>query len=454
MKKFLCALLILALALPVCLSAGAASSTENRDIIYHYLTETLGYSRAAAVGILSNIRSESNYNPESKGDKQNGEYTSFGICQWHLGRGTAMKNYCKSNGFAETDIIGQLGYLAKELGPGGNRVGVGNYMKTVPDTAQGAYDAAYKFCVSFEAPANPKDKGNTRGIYAVNTLYPMYGGTINEYTIRFDSEGSSGAPMDCTKREGIPLTLPTQCPVRPGYAFAGWAETAGAEQEKYKAGDSYTKNSDAVLYAVWTPCDENGLLFEPSNGNRMVKGYVGTSAQVTIPAYVDVYQVIGIAAGAFTNSQTPLTVLVPESVLDIEEGAFGENVTVAAPLGSAAYNYAGDHHLNRQCWYPAESTLTLPAEISMLEESAFEGTKFLYADLANTGLYALPDGCFKDSKLKQIRLNSLIGYIAPDALPAGVRIVVPKVSEDDEDSVSIKYIKKFAEDNGYECTEE
>ena len=444
MKKFLCALLILALALPVCLSAGAAANTENRDIIYRYITETMGYNRAVAVGILSNIRSESNYSTESVGDSG----TSFGICQWHGSRGEAMKKYCTDNGFSLTEIYGekgylngQLGYLAYELKHG--RVGVGNFFATVPDTAQGAFDAAYKFCVSFEVPSNKESKGITRGTYAVNTLYTLYGGTVDEYSIRFEPNGGSGAPEVCTKREGIPLTLPTQCPVRPGYAFMGWAEIADAKQADYQAGGSYTKNGDAVLYAVWVKSDENGLLYDYVGERLRVTGYAGTSAQVTVPDYVGVYQVIGIAAGAFAGSQTPLTVLVPETVLDIEDGAFGENVTIAALPGSAAYNHAGDHHLNRQCWYPAGSTLTLPVEISMLEDSAFEGTAFLYADLSNTGLFALPEGCFRGSSLRQIHLSSQICYIADSALPANVRIVAPQGSE----------AARFAAANGYDYTD-
>ena len=64
---------------------------------------------AQVVGILANIKRESGFKPSSVGD--NG--TSFGICQWHNGRGTKMKKTAGSNW--ASNIEGQVDYLWKEL---------------------------------------------------------------------------------------------------------------------------------------------------------------------------------------------------------------------------------------------------------------------------------------------------------------------------------------------------
>ena len=60
MKRRLPALFLLALLLAAHVPApGYADTEENIQTIYTYLTETAGLNRAAACGILSNIKSES-----------------------------------------------------------------------------------------------------------------------------------------------------------------------------------------------------------------------------------------------------------------------------------------------------------------------------------------------------------------------------------------------------------
>lgn len=108
---------------------------------------------AQLVGILANIKRESGFKPNSKGDYQNGVPTSFGICQWHNGRGTKMKNFVGSDW--ETDINGQVDYLWKEL--------KGSYKSSVLDPISSQADKNTKscakkameiFCRKFEVPAN------------------------------------------------------------------------------------------------------------------------------------------------------------------------------------------------------------------------------------------------------------------------------------------------------------
>ena len=152
---------------------------SNENSIYKFLTEEMGLNCAGACGVLANIKYESGFKPDIYGD--NG--TSYGICQWHLGRFERLKSYCSENGYDYTSLNGQLHYLDYELNKSYKKVL--SYIKSVPDTAQGAYDAGYYWCVYFEIPANKEQSGAKRGNLAKNTYYP-------KYSVSESEESSSG----------------------------------------------------------------------------------------------------------------------------------------------------------------------------------------------------------------------------------------------------------------------
>lgn len=130
---------------------------DNEHTIFNFLTEIMGLNTAAACGVLANIEHESSFNPTVYGDSG----TSYGICQWHNTRFTALKNYCGQIGKEYTTLDGQLWYLKNELESGYKSVLAG--IKSVPNTAGGAYEAGYIWCVKFEIPANKEQRGVTRG---------------------------------------------------------------------------------------------------------------------------------------------------------------------------------------------------------------------------------------------------------------------------------------------------
>lgn len=141
---------------------------SNEQIIYKFLTQEAGYNAAAACGVLANIKYESGFKPTSNGDSG----TSYGICQWHLGRKTRLINWCSSNGYDYKTLEGQLYYLKYELKT--YYPAVHNHLKSTANTAQGAYDAGYYFCYNFEAPASRATRSVTRGNYARDTLWGRY----------------------------------------------------------------------------------------------------------------------------------------------------------------------------------------------------------------------------------------------------------------------------------------
>ena len=141
------------------------SSGSNEHVIYAWLTGEMGLNRAAAMGVMANIRYESSYNPQCSGDSG----TSYGICQWHAGRKTNLISYCEEQGLDYTTLEGQLRFLKYELAS--RYPSVNSYLKGVENTADGAYDAGYYFCFNFEAPAARTSQSTKRGEYAKDTLW-------------------------------------------------------------------------------------------------------------------------------------------------------------------------------------------------------------------------------------------------------------------------------------------
>jgi len=165
-------------------SASSVSNNSNEEIIFEYLVNTAGFSVAAACGILANIYVESGFNCNAKGDyDSSGNYTSYGLCQWHSSRFTSLKNYCSSNGLDYTTVEGQLAYLMYELQTSAYKTKVYDRLMSVSDDADGAYWAAYYWCYYYEIPANYASVAVTRGTLAMNyfwTEYKEYAGTTSD----------------------------------------------------------------------------------------------------------------------------------------------------------------------------------------------------------------------------------------------------------------------------------
>lgn len=150
------------------------SVPEVMNSVYSYLRNELGFNHAAACGILGNIQYESGSNPGAVGDGG----TSYGLCQWHNGRCKGLIGYCASRDVPFNSVEGQMSYLNYELS--GAFQGVRNYLYSVPDTAQGAYDAASYWCRHFEMPLHMKAEAVKRGEFAANVLFWTDFATLTE----------------------------------------------------------------------------------------------------------------------------------------------------------------------------------------------------------------------------------------------------------------------------------
>ena len=71
------------------------------------------------------------------------------------------------------------------------------------------------------------------------------------YSISYDMNGGNGSISNQTKNYGQELILSSTIPIRNDYKFIGWNTDKNANSAQYQAGDKYTANSNATLYAIW-----------------------------------------------------------------------------------------------------------------------------------------------------------------------------------------------------------
>lgn len=140
-------------------SAAEGADSERAQYIRDKLM-SLGWSKAAASGIVGNLVQESGLRTDAVGD----DGTSGGIAQWHNERWEALKRYAAARGKEWTDLDTQIAYLDHELRT--NESEAGNKLHNVQDAAEGAS----VFMHEFERPdiffANEDDRAaNAMVIY-------------------------------------------------------------------------------------------------------------------------------------------------------------------------------------------------------------------------------------------------------------------------------------------------
>lgn len=160
----------------------AANFSENAREVYWFCRLELGLNHAAACGVLANVQLESSFRPIALGDGG----TSYGICQWHLGRCDALVAFCSSRHMDYNTLEGQLAYLQYELTHG--YAGVYRGLLSVADTEEGAYRAAYLMCVQFEMPDQMEARGAQRGNLARYNYFGLdFTGTA-EFTLKSETK--------------------------------------------------------------------------------------------------------------------------------------------------------------------------------------------------------------------------------------------------------------------------
>ena len=149
---------------------GIANEGQVVKAVSLFCKHYMGLNRAATAGIIGNMKQESGLKCHIDGDRG----TSYGLCQWHNTRKRNLQKFCKEHGYGVNYAIGQLMFMKHELETSYRKVY--EVLKTVPNNSNGAYNAAYEFCVRYETPANKYTKAKQRG-----DLAKMYFSQIRGY---------------------------------------------------------------------------------------------------------------------------------------------------------------------------------------------------------------------------------------------------------------------------------
>ena len=132
---------------------------------YDFFKNEMGLSDTAVCGILANIYSESNYN-----------YTidinwGYGLVGWCMERRTAAM---QTEAMYNNRLVGQLRHMEKEFN--GLYASTLNKIKAVPNTPEGAAEAARIICLEYEIPVDAYSKSYYRAKVATDIYWDRYVG--------------------------------------------------------------------------------------------------------------------------------------------------------------------------------------------------------------------------------------------------------------------------------------
>lgn len=141
-------------------------SQGTRDVIFNYLCYELGFNRAAATAVLTNMDFESGCNPSASCMDVN-DLPSYGLCQWNGPRCEALLRFCNNQAMDVSNVYSQLAFLKYELQ--NIYTNQYEYMLSVDDTQEAAYHASYFWASRFEVCSS--DYWEARGWAAYNAYY-------------------------------------------------------------------------------------------------------------------------------------------------------------------------------------------------------------------------------------------------------------------------------------------
>ena len=119
------------------------------------------------------------------------------------------------------------------------------------------------------------------------------------YTVLYDANGGSDAPLSQKKYHGKNLTLRSTKPTRTGYTFKNWLSSA--QSKNYDPGDLYGYNASTTMKAQWTAItytvkyNANGGSGAPSN---QTKTYGKTLTLSSVKPTRESYSFLGWATSA------------------------------------------------------------------------------------------------------------------------------------------------------------
>lgn len=266
-------------------SSDTSNLSGNSKTIVDYLMNK-GLNAAAACGVIANIYYESSFDTSAVGD--NG--TSFGVCQWHEGRGAAMKSMAGANW--ASNLTGQLNYLWHELNT--SYQGTLAHLKSVPNTTAGAKSAADYFVRNFEIPSQVDSESIKRQNKAAEYFSQIKsGGVVSDGTMTDKQQ----KVIHATKTTGSPGLGKCAAWVTNVFSAAGIGNWYGNACDFYKSYCKSRNNSDlkpGMIVAVdsWNGNDDSRAYGHVGIyvGNNIVRHNAGNIIDTSLKDWIGKFQ--------------------------------------------------------------------------------------------------------------------------------------------------------------------
>ena len=124
-----------------------------------------------------------------------------------------------------------------------------------PSNQTKIFDKTYSYArLPGEQSCNIYAKYNGIDLLPGGTMYVNTSVTIPalaSYTVSYNANGGSGAPVSQLKYYGKTLTLSSTIPTRNGYIFKGWSASSTATSASWSAGGSSADAASRTVDAVW-----------------------------------------------------------------------------------------------------------------------------------------------------------------------------------------------------------
>lgn len=217
-------------------------------------------------------------------------------------RTSATQYTVKINAAWETYYEGAQTNYGMEAYSGSGRVTL-NSFGTYASSGSGSFTATYSISGNGSAtktiPVTFQNFNNDNGDSATTTVsFSVNVPAWTSYTVSYNANGGSGAPSSQTKWKDQALTLSSTKPTRTGYTFSKWNTKSDGSGTSYSSGGSYTANSAATLYAIWT---ENKLTINYYSNYADYCTYQGESVSVSASSNVKVAESIIYYDNAYNN---------------------------------------------------------------------------------------------------------------------------------------------------------
>lgn len=146
--------------------------TQNAQYVLDYMTQK-GWSKNAVCGMLGNMQTESNINPQLWESLQEGNLQGgFGLVQWTPA--SIVINWCNANGKDYNNMDSQLEKIISEVTDGSQWISSEMTFQEFTVSTQPASDLALLFIKAYERPLDPNQP--IRGTQATNWFNTLTGG--------------------------------------------------------------------------------------------------------------------------------------------------------------------------------------------------------------------------------------------------------------------------------------